>query len=116
MVDCDDVDECIGKPGFPAASMPEFDLVVDGIIDSSDVAFLIENLVVTSPNGVTGAALGDLNCDGEVDVLGDAVILVANLNNVVTCYSQGDINLDGSVNVLGDAVSLIEHLGFSNAQ
>ena len=78
------------------------DLVVDGTIDSLDVAFLIENLVVTS-NGETGTALGDFNCDGQVNVLGDAFILVGNLNNAVDSYSLGDINLDGTVDVLGDA-------------
>lgn len=116
VTDCADIDEFIGNLGLSAVgALADLDLVADGTIDSLDVAFLVENLVVTSPNGVTGTALGDLNCDGQVNVLGDAFILVASLNNAATSYSQGDINLDGTVNVLGDAFTLVANLGFSNA-
>ena len=113
-VDCADIDEYIGNLGlFAAGGLEDLDLVADGTIDSLDVAFLVENLVVTS-NGQTGTFLGDLNCDGQVNVLGDAFILVASLNSAVMSYSDGDINLDGSVNVLGDAFTLVGNLGMSN--
>ena len=52
---------------------------------------------------------------GEVDVLGDAFILVVNLgNSSANSWSQGDLNADGMVNVLGDAFLLVINLGFSN--
>ena len=114
VVDCLDIDEYIGLVGTAVAGNAEFDLVTDGTIDSADVEFFVENQVVTSPNGVTGTALGDFNCDGEVNVLGDAFILVANLNDAVDSYSLGDVNLDGTVDVLSDAFVLVANLGFSN--
>jgi hypothetical protein len=113
-VDCLDVDEYIGILGMPATGgLVDFDLETDGTIDSADVAFLVENLVQTT-NGQTGTFLGDLNCDGQVNVLGDAFILVANLGSSATSYLQGDINLDGTINVLGDAFALVANLGSSN--
>ena len=116
VVDCLDIDSYIGNLGLDAGEVAAgLDLVADGTIDSLDVAFLIENLVVTT-NGATGTAVGDFNCDGEVNVLGDAFILVANLNDSVGSYSLGDANLDGTVNVLGDAFTLVANLGFSNDQ
>lgn len=115
VVDCADVDEFIGNLDSAAAVRPELDLVVDGVIDSADVAFLVETLVVTS-NGEVGTFLGDFNCDGNVNVLGDAFALVAGLGNPATSYVQGDINLDGVINVLGDAFVLVANLGSSNAQ
>ena len=56
-----------------------------------------------------------LNCDGIVDVLGDAFLLVGSLNSPATMYSQGDLNFNGSVDVLGDAFILVGNLGSSNA-
>ena len=113
-VDCDDVDEYAGNLGLAAVgNLVDLDLVVDGTIDSDDFAFLIENLVVTS-NGQTGTFRGDLNCDGSVNVLQDAFILVANLGTAVMSYGDGDINLDGTVDVLGDAFILVANLGSSN--
>jgi hypothetical protein len=90
------------------------DLDSSGTIDLDDVENLITNLVVTQPNGVTGTFLGDLNCDGRVDVLDDAFTLVSNLNSSAGSYSQGDINFDGNVDVLGDAFIFISNLGRSN--
>lgn len=114
LVDCGDIDEYIGNLGSAATgALADLDLVADGTIDSADVAFFVENLVETT-NGEVGTALGDLNCDGQVNVLGDAFVLVASLGNAVTSYSQGDINLDGQVTVLGDAFALVANLGFSN--
>ena len=113
-VDCDDIDEYIGNLGFFAAGgLEDQDLVADGTIDSLDVAFLVENLIVTT-NGETGTFLGDLNCDGIVDVLGDAFILVGSLGSTVMSYSDGDANLDGTVDVLNDAFALVGNLGMNN--
>ena len=49
-----------------------------------------------------------------VDVLSDALSLVANLGQSVTSRSQGDLNADGTVNILCDAFILISQLGQSN--
>jgi len=113
VVDCLDIDEYIGLLGTSVAGNAEFDLVADGTIDSADVELLIEDLVVTS-NGNTGTAVGDFNCDGTVNVLGDALILVANLGSSVNSYALGDANLSGTVDVLGDALLLVGNLGFTN--
>ena len=57
---------------------------------------------------------GDANLDGQVDVLNDAFILVANLGQTdAAVWSQGDFNDDGAVNVLGDAFVLVANLGRS---
>jgi len=71
--------------------------------------------LIETSNGVVGTFPGDLNCDGNVNVLGDASILVANLGGSVSSYAQGDINFDGTVNVLGDAFVLVGNLGNTNA-
>ena len=115
VVDCDAIGSYVGNLGMPATgTLVDFDLVPDGTIDSADVEFLVENLVVTS-NGQVGTFLGDLDCNGQVDVLGDAFTLIANLNGSAASYAQGDVNLDGSVSVLGDAFLLVGNLGMSNA-
>ncbi len=110
-VDCDDIDMFAGNIGSTSAT---FDLDGSGTVDLLDVELHIETLVVTS-NGVTGTLLGDLNCDGQVNVLGDAFALVGNLgSSAAVVYTDGDINLDGQVNVLGDAFLLVGNLGMSN--
>jgi len=115
-VDCDDIDEYVGTLGADAiGDLADLDLVADGTIDSADVAFLVQTLVATT-NGEVGTSLGDLNCDGTVNVLGDALVLVTNLGMSGVSYTQGDINLDGTVNVLGDALVLVTNLGNTNAQ
>lgn len=115
-VDVDDIDFYFGNIGSAAdGELAQLDFDGDGQVTFADAQFHIENLVQTS-NGETGTFLGDLNLDGEVNVLGDAFVLVANLGNPATSYGQGDINLDGEVNVLGDAFSLVGNLGNSNAQ
>ena len=109
VVDCSDVDAYIGLIGTPAGANTALDLVVDGNIDFADVDFLIENLVMAS-DGSTGTVRGDFNCDGSVDILGDAFILVGNLNSANSRYRDGDATLDGQVDVLGDAFILIGNL------
>ena len=114
VVDCDDIDSYIGILGMPATgTLADLNLAEDVTINFADVEFLVENLVMTS-NGETGTFLGDFNCDGEVDVLGDAFILVGSLGSSVMSYSDGDANLDGTVDVLGDAFTLVGNLGMSN--
>ena len=117
-VDCDDLDGYIGNIGASVAGMTEglanLDFDGDEMITQADINSTIMNLVVTS-NGITGTFLGDLNCDGIVDVLGDAFLLVGSLNSPATMYSQGDLNFNGSVDVLGDAFILVGNLGSSNA-
>ena len=113
VVDCSDIDEYIGDLGLPAAGLEDQDLVADGMIDLLDVEFLVGELIVTT-NGETGTFLGDFNCDGMVDVLGDAFILVGSLGSTVMSYSDGDANLDGTVNVLGDDFILVGNLGMNN--
>jgi subtilisin-like proprotein convertase family protein len=115
VVNCDDVDSY--RPLLDTSATvatAALDLDSSGTIDLDDVENLITNLVVTQPNGVTGTFLGDLNCDGRVDVLDDAFTLVSNLNSSAGSYSQGDINFDGNVDVLGDAFIFISNLGRSN--
>jgi hypothetical protein len=109
-VDCDDIDMFAGNIGSTSAT---FDLDGSGTVDLLDVELHVETLVVTS-NGSTGTALGDLNCDGQVNVLGDGFPLVANLGNSGTVYTSGDINFSGTTDVLGDAFVLVANLGFSN--
>jgi len=109
VVDCDDIDEFIDNDGSAV-----FDVDSSGVVDAADVEFLVTTLVQTS-NGEVGTFLGDLNCDGQVNVLGDALILVTGLGSAATSYGQGDINLDGQVNVLGDALVLVTNLGNNNA-
>ena len=114
VVDCDDIDVYIGNLGMPATgTLADLNLAEDVTINFADVEVLVENLVMTS-NGETGTFLGDFNCDGEVDVLNDAFILVGSLGSSVMSYSDGDVNLDGTVDVLGDAFILVGNLGSTN--
>ena len=102
-VDCGDLDGYVGNlEAAVTAELAPLDLDNDGTITAADANTHITTLVQTS-NGVVGTFPGDLNCDGEVDVLGDAFALIGNLGNSVNSYSQGDINFDGAVDVLGDA-------------
>jgi len=115
-VDCLDADSY--RPLLdtsPTDATAALDLDNSGTIDLDDVEALITNLVVTQPNGLTGTFLGDLNCDGQVDILNDALTLVSNLNSSADSYSQGDINLDGNVNILDDAFIFVSNLGRSNS-
>ena len=114
VVDCVDLDGYIGNLDNPATEMlAALDIDLDETITLEDANSTIMNLVVAS-NGITGTFLGDLNCDGIVDVLGDAFALIGNLGSMVTSYADGDINFDGNVDVLGDAFTLIGNLGNTN--
>ena len=114
LVDCDDLDGFVGNLDAAATgALAALDIDSSGTLTQDDVDAVVTDLIVTS-NGVTGTFLGDLNCDGQVNVLGDALALVGSLGQDVTSYSDGDINLDGTVNVLGDALILVTNLGESN--
>ena len=115
VVDCDDLDGYIGNIGADATGMlAALDFDGNGTLTSEDADMVIAQSVTTS-NGVTGTSLGDLDCNGIVDVLGDAFLLVGGLNSPATMYSQGDLDFNGSVDVLGDAFILVGNLGMNNA-
>ena len=115
VVDCDDLDGYIGNIGADATGMlAALDFDGNGTLTGSDADMVIAQSVTTS-NGVTGTFLGDVNCDGSVNVLGDAFALVGNLGASATMYSQGDLDFNGSVDVLGDAFILVGNLGMNNA-
>ena len=77
IVDCDDMDGYVNNLDVAAVgALAPLDIDGDMMITADDAELCITTLVVTQPNGVTGTALGDLNCDGSVSVLGDAFALV----------------------------------------
>ena len=117
MVDCADLDGYIGNIGTSVAGvtggLANLDFDLDDTITEEDAEMVIGTLVVTS-NGFTGTLLGDLDCNGTVDVLNDAFALVNNLGSIVTSYADGDVNFSGNVDVLNDAFILVGNLGMSN--
>ena len=115
IVDCADLDGYVGNLNTPGnEELATLDLDNDGFITIDDANTLITTLIATS-NGQVGTFAGDLNCDGVVDVLGDAFVLIGSLGTEVTSYAEGDVNFDGNVDVLGDAFILIGNLNMSNA-
>jgi len=114
VVDGDDVDFYIGNLGQPATgALAQLDLDDDETVTLADHNLHVTTLVTTS-NGFTGALLGDVNLDGSVSVLVDALTLVGTLGQMVSSRSAGDLNADGIVTVLGDALILVGDLGQSN--
>ena len=71
---------------------------------------MLVTLFATTSNGRQGTPIGDINLDGKVDVLGDAMLLLANLGTTDAGWSSGDLNADGHVDVLGDAFRLVSSL------
>ena len=118
-VDCDDLDGYIGNIDTSVAGMTggiaNLDLDSDGMITDEDADMVIRTLVMAT-NGITGTFPGDFNCDGSVDVLEDAFVLIGSLGDTVTSYSDGDANFDGSVTVLEDAFVLVANLGETNEE
>ena len=99
VVDCDDLDGYVGSLGEDAVgALAALDLDGNGTLDATDANTHIMTLVETS-NGQVGTFLGDVNCDGNVNVLDDAFVLVTNLGTTVTTYGEADLNFDGMVNV-----------------
>ena len=114
VVDCDDANVYVGNLGEQAdGALAALDFDSDGVVTITDAEMLITDLVVAS-NGVTGTIVGDVNCDGTVDVLIDAFVLVASLGASGTVYTDGDLDFSGDVSVLGDAFVLVSNLGMSN--
>jgi len=115
-VDADDIDFYNGNLGQPGSFNAELDLDNNDTITLIDHDIHVTTLAQTS-NGETGAHIGDVNLDGTVDVLADALALIVNLGGAGPIgYAGGDLNADGIVDVLGDAIRLIGGLGLSNAQ
>jgi len=117
-IDATDVDFFSGQLGQTVdfeSELRELDLDGDGTITLDDHDLHVNTLVETSL-GTSGTLIGDINLDGRVDVLGDALILVNNINNETSGYANGDLNADGVVDVLGDAIRLIENLGRQTEQ
>ena len=115
-VDCDDLDSYVGNLDTSVAGstgLANLDIDGDEMLTLEDANEAITTLVVTS-NGITGTFPGDFDCNGTVDVLNDAFVLVGNLGGPVTMYSEGDANFDGFVDILGDAFILVGNLGESN--
>jgi len=114
VVNCDDLDGYIGNMGTAAnGALTALDIDGNGTLEPSDANTVITTLVETT-NGRVGTFPGDVNCDGTVNVLGDALAMISSLGSTVTRYSQGDANFDGRVDVLGDALLLILNLNRSN--
>lgn len=113
-VDADDINYYSGVLGQNAVGdLAELDLDSDGTVTLADHDLHVTTMAQTS-NGETGALIGDINLDGTVNVLGDAFILIGNLNSTgAELWGQGDLNADQKVDVLGDAFRLIGSLGQS---
>ena len=114
-VDADDIDFYGGVLGQAAeGELAQLDLNGDGTITAADHNQHV-NLLAQTSNGEIGTFIGDINLDGQVNVLGDAFALVGNLGSNSAGWSQGDLNADQNVNVLGDAFALVGNLGRSNS-
>jgi len=97
-------------PAFYSFELPDTivsavgSLTMDGDADGTPGGAYISTIYVALP--------GDANLDGQVDVLGDALILISNLGTTSgAVWAQGDLDADGRVNVLSDALRLISRLG-----
>ena len=113
-VDVDDIDFYIPAIGLAGTGqLAELDLNNDGQITLDDFELHVTECVQTS-NGQTGTFLGDLNLDGQVNVVEDGFILISDLGNAASSYGQGDLNLDGEVSVLEDAFIFVANLDNSN--
>ncbi len=112
-VDADDIDFYSGNLGMPAMDdLAQLDLNGDNVVTLADHDLHVMTLVQI--NGVqSGTLIGDINLDGQVDVLMDAFILINNLGTNATGWASGDLNADQTVDVLGDAFLLVNNLGQS---
>ena len=112
-VDADDIDFYSGNLGMPAMDdLAQLDLNGDNVVTLADHDLHVMTLVQI--DGVqTGTLIGDINLDGQVNVLGDAFILINSLGTNATGWASGDLNADQTVDVLGDAFLLVNNLGQS---
>ena len=112
-VDADDIDFYSGNLEMPAMDdLAQLDLNGDNVVTLADHDLHVMTLVQI--DGVqTGTLIGDINLDGQVNVLGDAFILINSLGTNATGWASGDLNADQTVDVLGDAFLLVNNLGQS---
>ena len=84
-VDADDIDFYSGNLGMPAMdNLAQLDLNGDNVVTLADHDLHVMTLVQI--DGVqSGTLIGDINLDGQVDVLVDAFILINNLGTNATC-------------------------------
>ena len=113
-IDDTDIDFYSGQLGQTVDYQSEFrelDLDGDGTITLADHDLHVNTLVETSI-GIQGTLIGDVNLDGQVNLLGDAFILLGNLDRPGTFgFADGDLNADGTVDLLNDAFRLLANLG-----
>ena len=74
-----------------------------GVTSGSDAVW-IDNIIFPPCNNLSGSTLGDLNSDGDINVL-DVITLVYAIVDA-TDLEGGDLNGDGAINV-ADAVALV---------
>ena len=112
VVDAVDIDYYSGNIGLAAeGELAQLDVDFDGQVTQDDHDLLVTTLIQTS-TGNFGTVIGDINLDGETDVLGDAFRLIGNLGKTDSVgYADGDLNADGVIDVLNDAFRLIGNLG-----
>ena len=109
--DIDDINAFAGVVGESALFNRCFEMNNDGVISLDDHDIFVTQLVSIS-SGVNGTFIGDLNLDGEVDILNDGFTLVGSLGEPGPFgYQDGDLNADSQVDVLNDAFRLIQNLG-----
>jgi len=110
-VDVDDLNQYIGQLGTDTNGMQDrLDLNADGIIDTEDFEEHYSQRIQIPGLG-QGTLQGDINLDGSVDVLNDALRLVSTLGGFVSSWTDGDVTGDGQVDVLNDALALVVNLG-----
>jgi hypothetical protein len=112
VVDFDDTDFYTGNLDSDAVGDLELlDLDGDQMITQADLEQHVTTLVQD-----TGVPFADFNLDGVVDVLGDGVILLLNLDGEGPLgYADGDLNGNGMVDVLTDGVRFILELDGATA-
>ena len=70
-----------------------------GVTSGSDAVW-IDNIIFPPCNNLSGSTLGDLNSDGDINVL-DVVSLINMILDISEPnYSSGDLNSDGALDVL----------------
>lgn len=85
---------------------PQYDFTADGVVDESDVDYLVEHVLNTRP--------GDANLDGRVN-FDDFVVVALNFGESVSSWELGDFDLDGQVS-FDDFIKLSQNFGFSEQQ
>ena len=97
-----DIDVLSEAIRMPPPNDDSFDLNRDGVIDSDDLDFLVEDII--------GTKAGDTELDGRVD-FADFLQFAANFGDEAATWSEGDFNGDGKVN-FQDFIILASNFGF----